>query len=199
MATAFQKVLELISPTSIVAVPECNKFLVHCDTALFSYPLDLVVRVSQGHATHKILGDSAERLAQKDGSVLFFKVGRVGHRTLSKDPGLYPAVSFLTRQSRLCSKVILARYVTCTGINSSWCKHKVFSGSWIVIPVLWFCPYPLICWEVKPLTFSQQPMPIPRDAHDAIFLSKKVAICAPKVIHIVKPMKWVHSWDKTDR
>lgn len=85
--TAFQKVLELISPTSIVAVPEFNKFLVHCDTALFSYPLDLVVRVSQGHATSKTLGDSVERLAQKDGSVSFFKAGRVGHRTLSKEPG----------------------------------------------------------------------------------------------------------------
>ena len=87
MATAFQKVLEHINPTSIVAVPEFNKFIVHCDTALFSYPLDLVIRVSQGHATPKTLGDSAERLAQTDGSVLFFKAGRVRHRTLSKEPG----------------------------------------------------------------------------------------------------------------
>jgi hypothetical protein len=87
VTTAFQKVLELINPTSIAAVPEFNKFLVHCDTALFSYPLDLVIRVSQGHVTPKALGDSAERLAQKDGSVLFFKAGRVGHRTLSKEPG----------------------------------------------------------------------------------------------------------------
>lgn len=90
-ATAFQKVLELISPTSIVAVPEFNKFLVHCDTALFSYPLDLVVRVSQGHATSKTLDESVERLAQKDGSVSFFKAGRVGHRTLSKEPGHVPS------------------------------------------------------------------------------------------------------------
>lgn len=119
MTTAFQKVLELINPTSIVAVPEFNKFIVHCDTALFSYPLDLVVRVSQGHATPKTLGDSAERLAQKDGSVLFFKAGRVRHRTLSKEPVMYPAVSFLIPKSYLCSKVILACYVTCTGINSS--------------------------------------------------------------------------------
>jgi hypothetical protein len=82
---AFQRVLELISPTSIVAVPDINKFIVHCDTALFSYPLDLVVRVSQGHATPETLADSVERLAQKDGSVLFFKAGRVGHRTLSEE------------------------------------------------------------------------------------------------------------------
>ena len=68
-------------------MPEFNKFLVHCDTALFSYPLDLVIRISQGHATPKTLGDSVERLAQKDGSVSFFKAGRVGHRTLSKELG----------------------------------------------------------------------------------------------------------------
>jgi len=59
--------------------------------ALFSYPLDLVVGVSQGLATSKTLGDSVERLAQKDGSVLFFKAGRVGHRTLSKEPGRVPS------------------------------------------------------------------------------------------------------------
>lgn len=87
MTTAFQKVLELINPTSIVAVPEFNKLLVHCDTALFSYPLDLVVRVSMGNASPKALDDAVERLAQKDGSVLLFKAGRVGHRTLSKEPG----------------------------------------------------------------------------------------------------------------
>ena len=91
MTPAFQKVLELINPTSIAAVPEFNKFIVHCDTALFSYPLDLVVSVSQGHVTPKTLGDSAERLAQKDGSVSFFKAGRVARRTLSKEPGHVPS------------------------------------------------------------------------------------------------------------
>jgi hypothetical protein len=119
VTTAFQKVLEPINSTSIAAVPEFNKFLVHCDTALFSYPLDLVIRVSQGHATPKTLGDSVERLAQKDGSVSFFKAGRVGHRTLSKELGHVSSCFFLIPKSCLCSKVILACYPTCTGINSS--------------------------------------------------------------------------------
>lgn len=87
LPTAFQRVLENIRPTSVVAVPEFNKFLVHCDTALFSYPLDLVIRVSQRRETPETLEDSMERLAQKDGSVLFFKAGRVAHRTLSKGSG----------------------------------------------------------------------------------------------------------------
>jgi len=69
VSAAFQKALELISPTPIVTVPDFNKFLVHCETALFSYRLDLAIRVSQRHATLKTLGDSVKRLAQKDGNV----------------------------------------------------------------------------------------------------------------------------------
>jgi hypothetical protein len=76
--------LAFINPTSVVALQEFNKFLVQCDTALFSYPLDLVIRVSQGHSAPNTLDDSVERLAQKDGNVLFFRAGRVAHRTLGK-------------------------------------------------------------------------------------------------------------------
>jgi hypothetical protein len=76
--------LAFISPTSVVALPEFNKLLVQCDTALLSYPLDLVIRVSQGHYAPNMLDDSMERLAQKDGTVLFFRAGRVSHRTLGK-------------------------------------------------------------------------------------------------------------------
>ena len=85
LATAFRKVLGFISPTTVVAIPEFNKFLVHYEMALYSYPLDLVVRVSQGHSTVK-LEDSVERLAQKDGNVLFIRAGRIAHRTLGKAP-----------------------------------------------------------------------------------------------------------------
>jgi hypothetical protein len=84
LPTAFQRVLGFVNPSSIVAVPEFNKFILHYEMALFSYPLDLVIRVSQRDATPKTLEDSVERLAQKDGNVLFFKAGRIAHRTLSK-------------------------------------------------------------------------------------------------------------------
>lgn len=86
LAAAFQKVLGFISPTTVVAIPEFNKFLVHYEMALYSYPLDLVVRVSQGLCTAKTLEDSVERLAQKDGNVLFFRAGRIANRTLGKTP-----------------------------------------------------------------------------------------------------------------
>jgi len=61
--------------------------------ALYSYPLDLVVRVSQGLSTVKTLEDSVERLAQKDGNVLFFRAGRTANRTLGETPSQVLSVS----------------------------------------------------------------------------------------------------------
>jgi hypothetical protein len=84
LRAAFRKVLEFIKPTSIVALPESNNVIVHCETALFSYPLDLFIRVSQGDAAIQELNNSSERLAQKDGNVLFCKAGRTANRTLGK-------------------------------------------------------------------------------------------------------------------
>jgi RHO1 GDP-GTP exchange protein 1/2 len=78
---AFVKVLEFNEPNSIVAIPEFNKFLVHCESELSSYPLDKVVRVSQGTAEYKDLGDSAENPAKDDGEVLFLKAGSILDRT----------------------------------------------------------------------------------------------------------------------
>jgi hypothetical protein len=68
-----------------VAVPEFNKFIVHCETKLSSFPLDKVIRVSQGDdASEPSLDDSEENLAQGHGNVMFFKAGRLADRTLSK-------------------------------------------------------------------------------------------------------------------
>ncbi|KAI0280767.1 CNH domain-containing protein [Russula aff. rugulosa BPL654] len=80
---SFQRVLEFNEPTSVVAVPEFNKLVVHCESALFSYSLELAIRVSQGDASSKPgLDNSAEKLAQEHGNILFFKVGRIAGRTL---------------------------------------------------------------------------------------------------------------------
>jgi hypothetical protein len=77
--------LEFNEPTSVVAVPEFNKLVVHCESALFSYSLELAIRVSQGDASSKPgLDNSAEKLAQEHGNILFFKVGRIAGRTLGK-------------------------------------------------------------------------------------------------------------------
>ncbi|KAH9960831.1 hypothetical protein BC827DRAFT_1205615 [Russula dissimulans] len=144
--SSFRKVLGFVNPTSIVALPEFNKFLVHFEMALVSYPLDLVVRVSQGHAAPAALSDSVERLAQKDGNVSFVKAGRVAHRSLI----VYATKSFIHVTLHVLE---LARQDETTSYRSF--------GS---------------------------PMPIPRDAHDATFVSQHVAICGAKTIHIFDPM-----------
>ena len=84
--TAFKKVLEFNEPNSIVALPEFNKFIVHCELALSSYPLDKVIRVSrvEGDAVFQDLGASEEKLAQSDGDVLFLKAGRLDDLTVGK-------------------------------------------------------------------------------------------------------------------
>jgi RHO1 GDP-GTP exchange protein 1/2 len=77
--------LEFNEPTSVVAVPEFDKLIVHCELSLFSYSLELAIRVSQGDASSKpSLDNSEEKLAQEHGNVLFFKAGRIADRTLSK-------------------------------------------------------------------------------------------------------------------
>lgn len=77
------KVLEFNEPNSIVAIPEFNKFLVHCEGKLTSYPLDKVVHVSQGTAEYKDLGYWAKQFgpAEGDGDVLFLKAGSIVDRT----------------------------------------------------------------------------------------------------------------------
>ncbi len=77
--------MEFNEPTSVVAVPEFNKLIVHCELALFSYSLELAIRVSRGDASSKPgLDNSKEKLAQEHGNILFFKAGRIADRTLSK-------------------------------------------------------------------------------------------------------------------
>lgn len=77
--------MESNEPTSVVAIPEFNKLIVHCESELFSYSLELAIRVSQGDASSKPgLDNSAEKLAQDHGDILFFKAGRIADRTFSK-------------------------------------------------------------------------------------------------------------------
>jgi hypothetical protein len=147
---AFQRVLEFINPTSLVALPKFNKFLVHCETALFSYPLDLVIRVSQGNAAIEDLVNSVERLAQKDGNVLFFKAGYAGDRTLGKQSShISNSFRFSSPRSCLRSKEFPAPYTTYTRIDSPGRKPASLPGSRIVIPAFWFCSSPQVSRKVE--------------------------------------------------
>ncbi|KAH9960834.1 CNH domain-containing protein [Russula dissimulans] len=94
---SFRKVLDFDGPVSMVAIPAFNKFIVHCESALFSYPLDLVVRVSQGDATSKDLDSSVEWLSRGDGPISFLKVGRGHDRTVARIVEVKVHVLELTR------------------------------------------------------------------------------------------------------
>ena len=125
----------------MIALPEFNKLIVHFESALFSYSLDLVVSVSRGHSTPKSLEDSAERLAQKDGNVLFFTAGRLASRTLGKRLShiSYWAFPFLIQSSRLCNQDVHACHAARTRDSSSGWKHTTLCGSRVILPIFWFC------------------------------------------------------------
>jgi len=84
LLAAFRKVLEFNEPTSIAAIPIFDKFLVHCEKALYSYPLDMIARASRGEVTFKDLDNSMERLAKEHGAVSFLKTDSINGRTLGK-------------------------------------------------------------------------------------------------------------------
>jgi hypothetical protein len=68
----------------MAAIPEYDKFLVQCDSALYSYPLQMIVLIAQGDATLGSILDSEESLAGDRRDVLFFRAGRLADRTLGE-------------------------------------------------------------------------------------------------------------------
>ncbi len=69
-----------------------NKFLVHYDTSLVSYSLDILARVALGDAPRRALDASLEHIAGSDssagtGNVLFFKHAKVRQRMLGASFG----------------------------------------------------------------------------------------------------------------
>ena len=68
----------------MVALQDSDKFLVLCESTLYSYPLEMVIRTSQGELTYESLINSEEKLGQGDEKILFFKAGRLVNRTLSE-------------------------------------------------------------------------------------------------------------------
>ncbi|KDQ59244.1 hypothetical protein JAAARDRAFT_192767 [Jaapia argillacea MUCL 33604] len=78
----FTKVLNFSSVTSMVALQEFNKFLVHHESNLYCYSLDILARVSQDQSHRPGLDASFEKVAGDAGNVVFFRAGRLGHRTM---------------------------------------------------------------------------------------------------------------------
>ncbi len=108
----FTKVLNHISPLALAAVQTYkdkifNKFIIHHESSLISYSLDLIVRVSQGQADVKLLNASMEKIAGQLNSVVFFKHTHVGSRVLSRslvdqqtrDNEFFPLVIYASKKT----------------------------------------------------------------------------------------------------
>lgn len=66
----------------MVALQTFNKFIIHFESSLLAYSLDLMARVAQQQSPPKSLDASLEKIGGQDGNVLFFRAGRIGNRTL---------------------------------------------------------------------------------------------------------------------
>lgn len=86
----YRKVLNYYNPTSLAAIQSLgqhtfNKFLIHYETSLVSYSLDILARLASGQAQAKSLDASLERIAGHDSSsVLFFRYANFGNRALGQ-------------------------------------------------------------------------------------------------------------------
>ncbi|KAH7911069.1 hypothetical protein BJ138DRAFT_1113504 [Hygrophoropsis aurantiaca] len=78
----FRKILSFTSPTSIIALQDFNKFIVHHENWLISYSLDLLARVALYQAPPSSLDASLEKIAGQDGNVVFCSAGRIGQRSI---------------------------------------------------------------------------------------------------------------------
>ncbi|KAJ3913880.1 hypothetical protein F5877DRAFT_83360 [Lentinula edodes] len=80
----FHKVLN-VQPTSMAALQSLgsktfNKFIVHVNNSLLSYPLDVIAQVALGQVEPKVLAASVEKVVSNE--VVFFKHLHVGQRVL---------------------------------------------------------------------------------------------------------------------
>lgn len=188
LRAAFRMVLDFIKPISIVALPDSNSVIVHCETVVYSYPLDLFIRVSLGDAAVQELNHSAEKLTQKDGHVLFCKAGRVANRTLGKQVNI--------SLDGFSYSVQIVAYATKSFVNVTLTVLEAipWNGTRNATSYRSFGSVSLRSFPERFISFTNQtyqPVPVPRDTHDVSFLQQNIAICSSKSIHILRPMKWV--------
>jgi hypothetical protein len=84
----FRRIFTHPNPTSIAAIQTVgpktfNKFIIHFDTTLVSYSLDVLAQVALGEAQPNSLQATMQKLAGQDGHVVFFKHVHIGDRVLS--------------------------------------------------------------------------------------------------------------------
>ncbi|CCM01400.1 uncharacterized protein FIBRA_03451 [Fibroporia radiculosa] len=155
----YRRVLNLPNPTSIIALPDCNKILVLSDDGLCVYSLDMFARAGLGTSTQLHLEATMQRIAGQDSTVLYFRAGRINNRTmiLYVSKGLLQAYFHALEVVRTDDTVLSPR-------RSTYGSVSAFS----------FRPF-------------GEPLAIPKDAHDITSLHRNIGICMDKGIWILDP------------
>ncbi|KAG2157870.1 uncharacterized protein EDB93DRAFT_730686 [Suillus bovinus] len=153
----FRKILSYGNPSSIIVLQDFNKFIVHHESYLLSYSLDILARVTMYQAPASSLDASMEKIAGEDGTVLFCSAGRIKQRMII----VYALKSFF----QITVHVLEA-------CNLSELRRTPSRGSQGTI--LSFRPF-------------GEPLYVPKDAYSVIPLAKTVAISTEKGVVIADP------------
>ncbi|EIW84261.1 hypothetical protein CONPUDRAFT_163433 [Coniophora puteana RWD-64-598 SS2] len=159
----FQRVLSYPNPNTIIALQESNRFVIHHDSYLISYSLDLLARVSQSQSPPSSLDASLEKIAGHDGNVLFCRAGRIGGRVL-----LVYAVKTFLQVTVHALEAISSSDLSLRPVRSS---NSVFGSRNMTSS---FRPY-------------GEPLYVPKDAYSVTTLTKTIAIATEKGIVIADP------------
>ncbi|TFK40376.1 hypothetical protein BDQ12DRAFT_680852 [Crucibulum laeve] len=166
----FRKVLHYSNPHSIIALQTLgdkvfNKFIVHSESALVSYSLDIIARMALGQAQPHALDASMERIGGRDSNIVFCK-----HVQLDKR-----ALLIYASKRRLGSTLNLQ---VLEAVDSS--KMDITPKRTSVGGPLSFRPF-------------GEPGFIPKDAYDVTVLNKTVGICTHDGIVIADPTNLANS------
>lgn len=87
IVTEFRRILNYRHPTSLAALTTSghktfNRFVVHADSAIMTYSLDILARLALDKSHLHSLDASIERVGQNDGSIVFCKHIHLDERAL---------------------------------------------------------------------------------------------------------------------
>lgn len=153
----FRKILSYGNPSSIIVLQDFNKFIVHHESYLLAYSLDLLARVAMYQAPASSLDASMEKIAGGDGTVLFCSAGRIKQRMIV----VYALKSFF--------QITVHALEAC---NFSELRRTPSRGSQGTVSS--FRPF-------------GEPLYVPKDAYSVIPLAKTIAISTEKGIVITDP------------
>lgn len=156
----FRKVLNLGNVSSMVPLPNLNKMLVLCDSGLSAYSLDLFGRAGLGISSPQHVEATWEPIAGQDSTVLFFRAGKLGHRTmiLYVSKSLLHQVHFHALEVLRAPDGTLSPRRTSTGLLSTL-QYRTFG----------------------------EPLVVPKDVYAITSLNRSIGICTDKGIWIVDP------------